>query len=118
MNAEHFAKWEEEKERREDAIIHKKVQEAKDKNEIVVTARGVFKNLNASPYEIKVKDRSLKFSSEAKKRKFERSMGIKKIQLENSFKRLYGEEFDREKTNFNGLINSMYIVHYNKLKLK
>lgn len=117
MTAQHYKEWEEKKEEREE-LIHKQVQQAKDENKLVVTKRGVFKNLNMSPYEIKVKDRVLKFSSETKKRKFETEMEIKKIQLVNSFKRLYGEEFDLEKTNFSGLINSMIITNYNKLKIK
>ena len=117
MTAQHYKEWEDKKEEREE-LIHKQVKQAKDENKIVVTKRGVFKNLNLSPYEMKVKDRVLKFSSETKKRKFETEMQIKKIQLENSFKRLYGEDFDREKSNFNGLVNSMYITHYNRLKLK
>ena len=117
MTAKHYKEWEDKKEEREE-FIHKQVQQAKDENKLVVTKRGVFKNLNLSPYEMKVKDRVLKFSSETKKRKFESEMEIKKIQLEKSFKRFYGEDFDREKSNFNGLVNSMYITHYNRLKLK
>lgn len=87
-------------------------------NKLVVTKRGVYKDLSVSPYEIKVNDRILKFSSETKKRKFETELEIKKIQLEKAFKRFYGEDYDLEKTNFNGLVNSLYIAHYNQLKLK
>lgn len=102
MTTQHYKKWE----------------DKKDENKLAVTRRGVYKNLNMSPYEIKVKDRVLKFSSETKKRKFETEMEIKKIQLEKSFKRFYGEDFDRGKTNFSGLLDSMIITNYNKLKLK
>ena len=118
MTANHFDKWEKEKEEREEKFFHSHVKKAIENNELVVTKRGVFKNLNMSPYEMKVKDRVLKFSSETKKRKFETEMEIKKIQLTKSFKRLYGEEFDLDKTNFSGLINSMIITNYNKLKTK
>ena len=117
MTAQHYKEWEEKKEERED-LIHKHVQQAKDENKLVITKRGVYKNLSMSPYEMKVKDRVLKFSSEAKKRKFVTEMEIKKIQLAKSFKRLYGEDFDLDKTNFSGLINSMIITNYNKLKIK
>lgn len=85
---------------------------------LVVTKRGVYKVLNLSPYEIKVNDRTLKFSSATKKRKFETELEIKKIQLEKAFKRFYGEDYDLNKTKFNGLVNSLYIAHYNQLKLK
>lgn len=117
MTAHQYHEWEKRKEEQEE-FIHEQVQKEKEENKLVMTKRGVFKNLNMSPYEMKVKDRVLKFSSETKKRKFETEMQIKKIQLENSFKRLYGEDFDFEKSNFNGLVNSMFITHYNRLKLK
>ena len=118
MTTKYYADWEAEKEEREEKLLRNHVKKAIENNELVVTKRGVYKNLSMSPYEMKVKDRVLKFSSETKKRKFETEMEIKKIQLANSFKRLYGEEFDLDKTNFSGLINSMIISNYNKLKIK
>jgi len=118
MTTKYYADWERQKEEREEKFFHNQVQKAINNNELVVTKRGVYKNLNFSPYEIKVGDRTLKFSSEAKKRKFETEMEIKKIQLAKSFKRLYGEDFDLEKAGFQGLVNSMILTNYNKLKIK
>ncbi len=86
--------------------------------ESVKTVRGVYKDLKHSPFEITVNGKVLKFSSETKKRKFETEMNIKELQLENAFNRVHGGNFDKEKTNFNGLINVMKISNYNKLKLK
>lgn len=83
-----------------------------------VTKRGVYKDLDASPYEMHTNNKTLKFSSEAKKQKFLVAMKTKELQLERAFVRTHGENFDREKTNFNGLIDSMILFHYNKLKLK
>ena len=59
--------WEDEKEEREEReSVVTKCEEC----EPVVTKRGVFKSLEMSPYEVKVKDRTLKFSSRAKMKKF------------------------------------------------
>lgn len=116
-NYNYLKEWEDKKEEREE-LIHKQVQQAKDENKLVVTKRGVYKDLKHSPFEIIVNGKVLKFSSEAKKRKFETEMNIKELQLENALKRIHGGDFDKEKTNFNGLINSMKISNYNKLKLK
>ena len=63
--------WEDEKEEREE----------REFREPVVTKRGVFKNLEMSPYEVKVKDRTLKFSSRAKMNKFCDEMKRKETQL-------------------------------------
>ncbi len=106
--------WEDEKEEREERTFRKPVEE----NKLVVTKRGVFKNLEMSPYEVQVKDITLKFSSRAKMNKFCDEMKRKETQLFRSFQRIYGPNFDREKTNFDGLVRSLYITHYNKLKLK
>lgn len=84
----------------------------------LTTRRGVYKNLALSPYEIKIRDRTLKFSSRTKLNKFQDEMNRKEIQLLRSFERIYGENFDRVKTNFDGLIYSMYVANYNNLKLK
>ena len=107
--------WEDEKEEREE---RESVVTKCEERESVVTKRGVFKNLEMSPYEVKVKDRTLKFSSRAKMNKFCDEMKRKETQLFRSFQRIYGSNFDREKTNFDSLIRSMYITNYNKLKLK
>lgn len=113
--------WENDKDEREQDFsekINEHVNTAIQNNELVVTRRGVYKNLNLSPFEIQLKDKVLKFSSLAKMNKFADEMKIKSMQLERSFKRLYGENFDRLKTNFDGLVRSLYISSYNKLKLK
>lgn len=107
--------WEDEKEEREE---REPVEKAIEENKLVVTKRGVFKNLEMSPYEVQVKDRTLKFSSLAKMNKFCDEMKRKETQLFRSFQRIYGPDFDREKTNFDGLIYSLYITHYKKMKLK
>ena len=110
--------WEDEKEEREECAFRKPVEKAIEENKLVVTKRGVFKNLEMSPYEVQLKDRTLKFSSRAKMNKFCDEMKRKETQLLRSFQRIYGPNFDREKTNFDGLVRSLYITHYNKLKLK
>lgn len=107
--------WEDEKEERS---FSETVENAIEENKLVVTKRGVFKNLEMSPYEVQVKDRTLKFSSRAKMNKYCDEMKRKETQLLRSFQRIYGPNFDREKTNFDGLVRSLYITHYNKLKLK
>ena len=107
--------WEDEKEERS---FRKPVEKAIEENKLVVTKRGVFKNLEMSPYEVQLKDRALKFSSLAKMNKFCDEMKRKETQLLRSFQRIYGPNFDRQKTNFDGLVSSLYITHYNKLKLK
>lgn len=88
--------------------------------ETKITARGVYKDLTITPYKITVEDGNgrksvLRFSSQTKLNKFETEMKYKTIQLENSFKRIYGQNFDRKATNFDGLVYSMYIGNYNKL---
>ena len=85
----------------------------KDKD--LTTRRGVYKNIALSPYEIKIGGSVLKFSSRTKLNKFQDEMTRKEIQLLRSFERIYGENL---KTNFDGLIYSMYIENYNNLKLK
>lgn len=110
--------WEDAKEEREERYSENRVQKSIEDNERVVTKRGVFKNLEMSPYEVQVKDRTLKFSSRAKMNKFCDEMKRKETQLFRSFQRIYGPNFDREKTNFDCLVRSLYITHYNKLKLK
>lgn len=110
--------WEDAKEEREERYFENRVQKSIENNELVVTKRGVFKNLEKSPYEVQVKDKTLKFSSRAKMNKFCDEMKRKETQLFRSFERIYGENFDKEKTNFDGLVRSLYITHYNKLKLK
>lgn len=107
--------WEDEKEERS---FREPVEKAIEENKLVVTKRGVFRNLEMSPYEVQVKDRTLKFSSRAKMNKFCDEMKRKETQLLRSFQRIYGPDFDRQKTNFDGLVRSLYITHYNKLKLK
>ena len=107
--------WEDEKEERS---FREPVEKAIEENKLVVTKRGVFKNLEMSPYEVQLKDRALKFSSLAKMNKFCDEMKRKETQLLRSFQRIYGPNFDRQKTNFDGLVSSLYITHYNKLKLK
>lgn len=84
----------------------------------LTTRRGVYKNLALSPYEIKIRGSVLKFSSRTKLNKFQDEMIRKEIQLLRSFERIYGENFDKAKTNFDELIYSMYIANYNNLKLK
>ena len=116
-----YKEWEDEKEEREEReerAFRQPVEKAIEENKLVVTKRGVFKNLEMSPYEVQVKDRTLKFSSRAKMNKFCDEMKRKETQLLRSFQRIYGPNFDRQKTNFDGLVRSMYITHYNKLKLK
>lgn len=110
--------WEDKKEEREERLFCEHIEKAIKENRLVVTKRGVFKNLEMSPYEVKVKDRTLKFSSRAKMNKFCDEMKRKETQLLRSFQRIYGPNFDREKTNFDGLVRSLYITSYNKLKLK
>ena len=107
-NYNYLKEWEDKKEDIQTPITHEPVK----------TVRGVYKDLKHSPFEITVNGKVLKFSSEAKKRKFETEMSLKELQLGNVFKRIHGGDFDKEKTNFNGLINSMKISNYNKLKLK
>lgn len=107
--------WEDEKDER---AFRKPVEKAIEENKLVVTKRGVFKNLEMSPYEVQVKDRKLKFSSLAKMNKFCDEMKRKETQLLRSFQRIYGPNFDRQKTNFDGLVRSLYIISYKKLKLK
>lgn len=107
-NYNYLKEWEDKKEDIQTPIIQEPVK----------TVRGVYKVLKHSPFEITVNGKVLKFSSDTKKRKFETEMNIKELQLENAFKRIYGSDFDKEKTNFNGLINSMKLSNYNKLKLK
>jgi phenylalanyl-tRNA synthetase alpha subunit len=113
-----YADWEREKEEREERAFREPVEKAIEENKLVVTKRGVFKNLEMSPYEVQVKDRTLKFSSRAKMNKFCDEMKRKETQLFRSFQRIYGEDFDKEETNFNALVRSLYITKYNKLKLK
>ena len=113
-----YKEWEDEKEEREERAFRKPVEKAIEENKLVVTKRGVFKNLGMSPYEVQVRHRVLKFSSRAKMNKFCDEMKRKETQLFRSFQRIYGPNFDREKTNFDGLIYSMYVTNYNKLKLK
>lgn len=113
--------WEDEKEEREEReerAFRKPVEKAIEENKLVVTKRGVFKNLGMSPYEVQVRHRVLKFSSLAKMNKFCDEMKRKETQLFRSFQRIYGPNFDREKTNFDGLIYSLYITHYKKMRLK
>lgn len=110
--------WEDEKEEREERSFREPDGKAIEENKLVMTKRGVFKNLEMSPYEVQLKDRVLKFSSLAKMNKFCDEMKRKETQLFRAFQRIYGQNFDREKTNFDGLIHSLYITHYNKLKLK
>ena len=116
-----YKEWEDEKEdreEREERAFRKPVEQAIEENRLVVTKRGVFKNLEMSPYEVQVKDRKLKFSSLAKMNKFCDEMKRKETQLLRSFQRIYGPNFDREKTNFDYLVRSLYITSYKKLKLK
>ena len=108
--------WEDEKDEREERF-HTELVENKTKSGDV-TKRGVFKNLDLSPFEIQLKDKVLKFSSRTKMNKFCDEMKRKELQLYRSFERIYGDNFDKEKTNFDGLIRSMYIANYKKLKLK
>lgn len=110
--------WEDKKEEREESVFREPVKKAIEENKLAVTKRGVFKKLEMSPYEVQVKDRTLKFSSRAKMNKFCDEMKRKETQLFRSFQRIYGTNFDREKTNFDGLVRSLYVSHYNKLKLK
>lgn len=110
--------WEDEKDERDERFFRETVQKSIDNNELVVTKRGVFKNLAMSPYEIQLNDRTLKFSSRAKMNKFCDEMKRKEMQLFRSFQRIYGPNFDKQKTNFDGLVRSLYITSYNKLKLK
>lgn len=110
--------WEDKQDEREERLLRGTVQNAIDNNKLVVTKRGVFKNLELSPYEVQLKDRTLKFSSRAKMNKFCDEMKRKELQLLRSFQRIYGENFDKEKTNFDGLVRSLYITHYNRMKLK
>lgn len=110
--------WEDEKDEREERLFREPVQKAIDNQTLVVTKRGVFKNLALSPYEVQVQDRTLKFSSRAKMNKFCDEMERKKKQLFRSFERIYGPNFDKEKTNFDNLVRSLYVTHYNRLKLK
>ena len=110
--------WKVEKEEREERLFREPVEKAIEENKFVVTKRGVFKNLEMSPYEVQVNDRTLKFSSRTKMNKFCDEMKRKETQLLRSFQRIYGPNFDRQKTNFDGLVRSLYITHYNILKLK
>lgn len=110
--------WEDKQDEREERLFRDPVQKAIDNHSLVVTKRGVFKNLELSPYEVQLKDRTLKFSSRAKMNKFCDEMKRKELQLLRSFQRIYGENFDKEKTNFDELVRSLYITHYNRMKLK
>ena len=110
--------WEDEKEEREERLSREPVEKAIEENKLGVTKRGVFKDLGMSPYEVQIRHRVLKFSSLAKMNKFCDEMKRKETQLFRAFQRIYGPNFDREKTNFDGLIYSLYVSHYKKMKLK
>ena len=83
-----------------------------------VTKRGVFKDLEQSPYEVRLKDKVLKFSSRAKMNKFCDDMKRKETQLYRSFERIYGPNFNKENTSFNQLVRTLYVVQYNNMRLK
>ena len=102
--------WENEKDERDERLY--------EEHSIDVTKRGVFKDLELSPFEVVFKDKKFKFSSRAKMNKFSDEMKRKETQLLRSFQRIYGENFDKETTNFDGLVRSLYITHYNQMKLK
>ena len=46
MSTKYYAEWERQKEEREEKFFHNQVQKAINNNELVVTKRGVYKNLN------------------------------------------------------------------------
>ena len=118
MTSQQYHEWEAEKEAREDARqpVQEIVNKAIDDNRLVVTKRGVFKNLNVSPYEIVLKDRVLKFSSQTKKTKFETEMKIKQVQLERQLKKVFHNEYKVD--SFDKMVHSMYCINYNKMKNK
>lgn len=118
MTMQQYHEWEEKKEEREDARqpVQDIVNKAIEDNRLVVTKRGVYKNLNLSPHEIVLKDRVLKFSSETKKTKFETEMKIKQAQLERQLKKVFHNEFKVD--SYEKMAHSMYCINYNKMKNK
>lgn len=90
----------------------------KDRDVIEVTKRGVYKDLEKSPYFVQYEEHIFKFSSEAKMRKFSTSMIFKIYRLKNSLQRIFGEEYDEKKLNIALLIKLLHITTYNKMKIK
>lgn len=82
------------------------------------TKRGVYKDLEKSPYFLHYEEKTFKFSSEAKMRKFSTSMIYKIYRLLNALQRIYGKEYNASKLNIELLIKLLYVTTYNNMNIK